>query len=59
MKLTEIGYCEQWSVISDKHGFGASALMVSGRDHTIQFFYRAVHVQTECIKTVNVYELAI
>ena len=34
MKLMEIGYCEQWSVISNKHGF----LMVSGRDHTV--FYR-------------------
>ena len=35
----EIGYCEQWSVISNKHGCEASALMVSGRDHTV--FYRA------------------
>jgi len=38
MKLTEIGYYEQWSVTSNKQGFVASALMVSGRDHTI--FYR-------------------
>ena len=51
-------------MISNKLGFEASALMVSGlgRDHTI--FYRAhiiifVHVHTEHIKTVNVHELGI
>jgi len=62
VKLTEIDYCEQWSVISNKQGFEASALMVSGRDHTI--FYCAhiiifMHVYTERIKTVNVQELGI
>ena len=62
MRLTEIGYCEQWSVISNKLRFEASALMVSGRDNTI--FYRAhiiifVHVYTERIKTVNIHELGI
>jgi len=49
-------------VISNKHGFDASALMVSGRDPTI--FYRVyiiifMHVQTERIKTINVHELGI
>ena len=39
VKLTDIGYCEQWSVISNKHGFEASALMVLGWDHTD--FYHA------------------
>ena len=34
VKLTEIGYCEKWSVISNKL---RCALMVSGQDHTIFF----------------------
>ena len=62
VKLMEIGYCEQWSVISNKHGFEASTLMVSGQDHTIFYCVRIiifVHVQTERIKTVNVHELGI
>jgi len=45
MKLTEIGYCEQWSVISNKHGFEASALMVSRRDHTIIY---CAHINYIC-----------
>ena len=47
VKLTEIGYCEQWLVISNKHGFEASAVMVLGRDHTI--FYR-VRINYNCAR---------
>jgi len=36
VKLTGIGYCEQWSVISNKNGLEASALW--SRDETIEFF---------------------
>ena len=62
MRLTEIGYCEQWSVISNKLRFEASTLMVLGQDHTIFYGARIIifmHVHTERIKTVNVHELGI
>ena len=44
MKLTEISYCEQWLVISNKHGFEVSALMVSGRDHTVFYHVRIDYI---------------
>ena len=58
MKLTEIGNCEQWSVISR---FEASTLLVLGRDHTILLSCVRIiifmHVHTERINTIKVHEL--